>query len=397
MSGQPTLMVLGAGVNQVPGIRRAVASGLRVLTVDWDLGNPGHRHGQASFEASTTDVESVLALARRESPDGIVTFASDAATGTVANVARTLGLPGADPEAVAVLSNKGAFRRLQHSLGLAAPRYTVGSSVDDLRDAWLPTAGPLIVKPVDSSGSRGVSLVQYSDRPAFERAVASALSHSRSGKACVEEFIPGEEVGGDALLVDGSIAYLQCTHKLRRGFVVTGHALPPSIRDRQQQAVAASVEALCRAAGHRDGVVNFDVIVDGDRATVIEMSPRTGGNGISALLEAVTGVSTVAAAIAFALERRPALPRSAPIAAHAGSVVLGARVSGPAPRPRSEQQIRDALPELIECVCEIPRSGEVIAWDHGGNSLGYCVFRCPPDRTYGEIADKARWAVGLGG
>lgn len=397
MSEAAKLMVLGAGVNQVPGIRRAVASGLRVMAVDWDLGNPGHRHAHASFEASTTDVEAVLALARRESPDGIVTFASDAATGTVAHVAKALGLPGSEPEAVAVLSNKGALRRLQHSLGHAAPRYTLGSSVADMREWWLAAAGPVIVKPVDSSGSRGVSRVECGDRPAFERAVASALSHSRTDQACVEDFVPGEEVGGDALLVDGAVHYLQCTHKLRRGFVVAGHALPATIRPEQQQAVARSVEALCLAAGHRDGVVNFDVIVDGDRATVIEMSPRTGGNGISALLEAVTGVSTIAAAIAFALERRPSLPRSQPTALRAGSVVLGSRVSGPAPSPRSEMQIRDALPELIECVCEIPRSGEVVAWDHGGNSLGYCVFRCPGDRTYEEMADKARRAVGLGG
>jgi biotin carboxylase len=397
MSGGGTLMVLGAGVYQVPGIRAAVARGLRVVTVDWDLRNPGHRHSHACAEVSTTDVDGVLRAARSQAADGIVTFASDAATSTVAQVAEAIGLPGYPPAAVRVLSNKGLLRSLQHARGLAAPRFALGSESGELREAREAMTGPTIVKPVDSSGSRGVTLVAQGNERVFEEAVEYAKSFSRTKQVCVEEFLPGQEVGGDAVVVDGTVAFLQCTHKRRRGFLVAGHSLPPNVTSEQQQAVARAVGGLCEAAGYSAGVVNFDVMVEGEQATLIEMSPRTGGNGIPALLAAVTGVDTVQAAIAFALGEAPRVAGSEARFASAGSVVLGVRTTGRVERPRSQEQARAALPELIEYVCELPASGLASAWDHGGESLGYCVFGCPAGVSYEDMAMRARMAVGIEG
>jgi biotin carboxylase len=254
-----------------------------------------------------------------------------------------------------------------------------------------------MVKPVDSSGSKGVALVDPGDERGFEEAVQHARSFSRANQVCVEEFLPGEEVGGDAVVMDGSVSFLQCTHKRRRGFLVSGHALPPSITVHQQQNVARAVNSLCQAAGYANGVINFDVMVDGEQATVIEMSPRTGGNGIPALLATVTGVDTIQAAIAFALGEPPRAARSDGRFPTAGSVVLGVRASGPVARPRSEEQVRAALPELVEYVCEVPPSGQASAWEHGGASLGYCVFGCAPGTSYEDMATRARMAIGIEG
>jgi biotin carboxylase len=397
MKDRATLMVLGAGVSQVPGIRAAVARGLQVVTVDWDLRNPGHRYSHACVEVSTTDVDGVLRAARSRAPDGIVTFASDVATSTVAHVAEALGLPGCSPAAIRVLSNKGLLRSLQHARGLAAPRFAMGTDTGELRKAREAMAGPTMVKPVDSSGSRGVTLVAQEDERAFDEAVEHARSFSRTEQVCVEEFLPGEEVGGDAVIVDGAVAYLQCTHKWRRGFLVAGHSLPPNVTAQQQQAVGRAVGDLCHAAGYHAGVINFDVMVDGGQATVIEMSPRTGGNGIPALLAAVTGVDTVRAAIAFALGEAPRVAGSEARFARAGSVVLGVRTTGSVEQPRSEEQVRATLPELIEYVCEVPASGHASAWEHGGASLGYCVFGCPAAVSYQDMARRARMAIGIEG
>jgi biotin carboxylase len=397
MSHGGTLMVLGAGVYQIPGILAAAARGLRVVTVDWDLRNPGHRHSHTCAEASTTDVDAVLRVARSHAPDGIVTFASDAATGTVARVAEALGLPGVPPAVVQVLTNKGLLRSVQRTRGLAAPKFAFGSDADDLRRLRTTMPGSTIVKPVDSSGSRGVTLVAQGDDCAFDKAVECAQSYSRTGQVCVEEFLPGEEVGGDAVVVDGSVAFLQCTRKWRRGFLVAGHSLPPSVTIEQQDTVTRAVGDLCQAVGYENGVVNFDVMVQDDQATVIEMSPRTGGNGIPALLAAVTGIDTVGAAIAFALGEVPCVTGSDPRFASAGSVVLGVPVSGTVDGLRSEQQVRASLPELLEYMCEIPASGLASAWDHGGASLGYCVFGCPAGVSYEDMAMRARLAVGIEG
>jgi biotin carboxylase len=390
-------MVLGAGISQVPGIRAAVARGLRVITVDWDLRNPGHRHSHSCAEASTTDPDAVLRVARSERPDGIVTFASDVATGTAAQVAEALGLSGCPPEFVRILSNKGRLRALQHAHRLAAPRFAVGRSAGELRDTWRTMSGPAILKPVDSSGSRGVTSVAEGDERAFESAFFHAISFSRSGQVCVEEFLPGREVGGDAIIVRGNPVFLQCTHKHRSGFLVAGHSLPTDVTPDQQRAVAGAVLDLCRAAGYRDGVLNFDVMVDGNHATVIEMSPRTGGNGIPALLAAVTGFDTVQASISFALGEE--IPAAASVSRfeRGGSVVLGMRKGGPVAQTLPEDRVRAILPELVEYVCEAPTTGIADEWSHGGASLGYCVFGCPPGVEYEDMAARARSAVGIEG
>ncbi len=391
-----TLLVLGAGVYQVPGIRAAVARGLTVITADWDLKNPGHHYSHAQVEVSTVDHNGVLDVARAEKVDGIVTFASDVATPAVAHVSSALGLHGPAPEAVDVLSNKGRTRALQHAHGLRAPAYAVGRSSEELIAAVARMRGAIMVKPVDSSGSRGVIRVEL-DRPtAFRTAFRESVSFSRSKQVCVEEFLLGEEVGGDGVMVGGRLAFVQCTRKHRRGYIVTGHSLPPSIPEEQQRRVADAVEAVCKAAGYLEGVVNFDVIVDGESATVVELSPRTGGNGIPALLGAVTGVDTVQACIGFALGEPPTLPsRSAAGRASAGTAVLGAKRTGTVAHRRTEEEVRALLPELIEYVCNIPVSGEVPAWDNAGASLGYCLFRCPDGVSYDMMAARARAASGI--
>jgi biotin carboxylase len=393
MTQQRTLMVLGAGVHQVPGIRRAAARGLHVITVDWDLSNPGHRYSQACVEASTTDVEAVLRVARELHPAGIVTFASDVATSTIARVAAALGLPGSPPDAVRLLSNKGLLRALQHEHGLDAPRFATGTDGWSMAEVRETMTGPTMVKPVDSSGSRGVALVEQGDATGFMSAFESAKSHSRSGEVCVEEFLPGEEVGGDAILSNGRLAFIQCTRKWRRGFLVTGHSLPPSISSGQQQAVALAVERLCAAAGYTDGVMNFDVMVHGERATVIEMSPRTGGNGIPSLLAAVTGIDTLSAAVDFALGEPPQIAAQTASAVAAGSLVLGVRTAGAVQLPTTLEAAQELVPQLLEYVCEPPASGNANAWEHGGQSFGYCVFGCPDGVGYEAMAARVRKAL----
>jgi biotin carboxylase len=284
---------------------------------------------------------------------------------------------------------------LQHDRGLAAPRFVSGKDVHALAASRQTMRGATMVKPVDSSGSRGVTLVEQGDEEGFAIAFERARAHSRAGEVCVEEFLPGEEVGGDAILAQGKVAFIQCTRKWRRDFLVTGHSLPPSITRAQQQAVSRAVEELCNAAGYTDGVMNFDVMVDGNQATVIEMSPRTGGNGIPSLLAAVTGVDTLAAAIGFAIGESPVIPAQPPSLVAAGSLVLGVRLGGPVQVPQSVDRARERVPELIEFVCEPPASGIADPWDHGGASFGYCVFRCPDGVDYAAMAHRVRQAFGI--
>ncbi|NWG73403.1 MAG: hypothetical protein HXY24_02135 [Rubrivivax sp.] len=207
----PRLPVLGGSRFQVPLIRRAKARGLRVTTCDYLPDNPGHRLADEYHDVSTTDPDGVLARARRIGIDAVVSMSSDPAMPTVAYVAQALGLPGPSPTAVRMLTDKLAFRRLVSDLGLPTPRHwgADAASADAAEDfaAALPAdVSRLVVKPVDSSGSRGLSVIDRGTGN-LASALRRALAHSRARRAIVEEYVDGEQVHGDGYLRDGRLVH----------------------------------------------------------------------------------------------------------------------------------------------------------------------------------------------
>ncbi len=201
------LLVLGGSRFQMPLIRRAKARGLYVVTCDYLPHNPGHALADEYHNVSTTDAEGVLALARRIGIDAVASMSSDPAMPAVAYVAQAMGLPGPTLNAVRTLTDKHAFRRLMVDLALPTPRHfevdvaRAGDAFDVV--AVLPAdVSRFVVKPVDSSGSRGISIVGRNRRD-ITLAVSRALAHSRSKRAIVEEQIEGEQLHGDGYLLGG--------------------------------------------------------------------------------------------------------------------------------------------------------------------------------------------------
>lgn len=304
--------MLGAGLFQLSGIARALQLGLEVVTVDNVPTNPGHRLAHRAVDLSTTDVAGVVRLASELSVDGIVTFSSDVAVEAVAAVREELGLPGPTLRSVRLLSHKARFRRLQYDHGITHPAFTVvppdvaleGVGLADLPDA-------VVVKPADSSGSRGVTILREANPDAVYRAIGRARERSRSGEVVVEGLLRGTEVGGDAFLRAGRLECLFITEKRLNGVWVDGHCYPnPSVTDRQTRVIALEIERCCQAAGLDDGPINFDVMVDGMKAVVIEMSPRTGGNGIPRVIDAVEGVDLEERSILHGLRAAPSSRRT---------------------------------------------------------------------------------------
>jgi biotin carboxylase len=205
------ILILGGSRFQVPLIRRARERGLYVITCDYLPDNPGHKLADEYHDVSTTDREAVLALARRIGIDAVASFSSDPAMPAVAHVADALGLPGPSLEAIVKLTDKGQFRRLMAEAGLRTPRHWVieAASAADVGDiaAVLPAdVARLVVKPVDSCGSRGVGVVAP-DRREVARALQAALAHSRDGRCIVEQHIDGRHLHGDGFLQDGRLVH----------------------------------------------------------------------------------------------------------------------------------------------------------------------------------------------
>ncbi len=387
-------MMLGAGNSQLPAIRQAAALGYCVITVDNIPGNAGHALAHRCVNCSTVDQAGVLRAARELAIDGIMTFASDSATPAVGYVAEQLGLPGCPAAAAQVMSDKARFRAFQAGAGLPCPKFTVGRNAESMR-AWLAEQQtPLVIKPVDSSGSRGISVVPEPDFDQCRRAVEYAGRYSRSGLVCVEECLSGSDVSGDGFLVNGALAAV-ITHKYKNKLVPRGHRLPAALSAADQEAVQRAVAAHCRALNYRDGPLDFDVMVRNGRAVVLEMSPRLGGNGIPLLIARGGGVDLIGATARFAVGDSPGVPPAIPVLRGCGSWILGSARDGRLARIASAGAMAQAVPEIFDYTLYREIGAPVAAMAHSADSLGWALFDCDSDTHYLDIVERIQRALDL--
>lgn len=380
------LMVLGAGPSQLPGILKARAAGCRVVTVDPYVDSVGHAHSDERVECDTRDRAGVLAAASRLRIDGVCTFRSDVAVETVHHVRAALGLPGGHPEAASVMCHKGRFRRWQSDAGLPHPRFAWGESPALLAAGAARLVPPVWCKPVDNSGSRGITRIDAFSHGTLESAIGDARRSSPTGGVCVEERAPGLEVGGDAILVDGRLAFLAVTVKQLNGQAVIGHLLPALADAGLSQRVASAIADACAALGYRDGPLNFDAMVATDAVVLLEISPRNGGNGITDLVRHARGVDLESVAIHLALgsPARPDAGRHAAVGV--GVRVLGSPRGGRIVRLPDASQWAGTGLRILEVVYMKRIGDRVGPFVHNGHAAGHVVFRCDDAQAYGRQA-----------
>jgi biotin carboxylase len=295
------ILILGGSKFQVPLIRRAKELGLHVATCDYLPGNPAHRLADEYHDVSTTDLDGVLALARRIGIDAIASMSSDPAMPAVAYVADALGLPGASPRAIATMTRKDAFRQLLSNHGLPVPEFKVFgaeevSRAEGLAAALALDAARCVVKPVDSCGSKGVAVLEPHDDPA--PALRIALAQSRAGRCIVERYIDGAHLHGDGYLRRGRLIHQYLGDQ--GSFAGPPNLIPVSTLWPSGQAaaviseVARQVEAIAQASGYLDGPLNIEArVTPAGEVFVIEIGPRNGGDYIPIIQCRLTGFDFV--------------------------------------------------------------------------------------------------------
>lgn len=389
------LMILGAGPNQLPAIQKAVDLGFHVITADYLPQNVGHRFSHQSVNCSTLDQEGILQAAKELDIDGVMTMASDVATPTVAFVAEQLGLPGGFLSAANILSNKASFRVFQREHGFHSPKFIIGSQLEDVEEAIAALSLPLMFKPVDTSGSRGISKVDKVDKKVSLAAFESARGYSGSKRVCVEEFVEGVDISGDGFLLNGHFGFALITQKYKNGFVVTGHSLPTTLSAKDQGRVLAEVAANCKAAGYTDGPIDFDVRVSPEHVTVLEMSPRLGGNGIPMIIARGTGVDLIGATICSALGEKVDVSKRWEDIRSCGSWIFGSKHEGILEEMATEQEVSADIPEIFEYVVHYQIGERVPRFIHSAANLGYVLFDCPSEISYTQMVTKIEEASGI--
>lgn len=282
------LMIIGAGPNQMPAIRMARQRGYRVTVTDYDAGAVGFAEADHYGVVSTRDAAATVAFARklheREPLDGVMTLASESAI-AVASVAEALGLPGTSRTSAWLATHKVDRQRAFAAADIPAPGFQAASSLEEGLAAAGQLGWPVVVKPADSAGSRGVRLVR--DREGMASAVEEIRGVSGQAEFLVEEYLEGTEHSIEGVVLDGEVFWAAISdrnyddkHRYPPYFLEDGDTLPSLVSDAVAEEIRLASTRAVRALGIDWGPVKGDIIVSnrGARVRVLEMAARLSGD-----------------------------------------------------------------------------------------------------------------------
>lgn len=291
------IAIIGASDLQNPLILKAKEMGYETHVFAWKAGDIGERTADYFYPVSITEVEEIIRLCREIRPVAVASIASDLAAIAVNRVANALGLPSNPPETAVIATNKYAMRQAFQAAGIPVPAFFSVGPGDDLSDVRRMRL-PVIVKPTDRSGSRGINKLLSMD--GLEAAVEKAAAESFEKKAIVEEYIEGNEFSCECISKDGEHHFLTVTRKFTTGaphFIETGHLEPSGLSDELIRKVKAHVFRALDALHVTTGASHseFKVIPGTDEIRLIEIGARMGGDCIgSDLVQLSTGIDFTA-------------------------------------------------------------------------------------------------------
>lgn len=310
---QKRLLVLAAGILQVPVIKKAKEKGYYVIAVDGDSNAIGLQYADKAICANITDEEIMLEIAREQHVDGVIHPCSEVSMNVMGRINDELGLAGITKEQAIRATNKHLMREAFEKGNAPSPKSIL---TDSAEDAWehlqndFTTDG--ILKPSRNSGSRGIAkVVRDMNKADFINAYNIALDESRDKSVLIEQFIEGPEFSIEIIVWNGKVNVLTVTDKKTTGaphFVELGHNQPSCYSKEDVETLKAAAVAGVKALGVNNCACHAEAKLMNGKAYLMEIGARLGGDFISTeLTHLSTGIDMVAAAINVALGIEPDL------------------------------------------------------------------------------------------
>ena len=293
------LLMLGGSLYQTFAIKEAKRLGYYVITADYLPSNPGHKYANEYHNVSTTDKEAVLKLAKELEVDGVVAYASDPAAPSAAYVCEKMGLPTSPYKSVEILSNKDLSRQFLQENGFNCPKAMGFTTYEDALNHIDEFALPVMVKPVDSSGSKGIN--KMTDKSQLKAFVEYALHYSRGKRFLIEEFIvkKGHQISGDAFSVDGKLVFHCLGNEFYdpncdKDFAPLGECWPFQMDHKYIEDLEEQLQRAMSLLDMKSNAYNVEAIVgEDDKVYLLELGARSGGSLIPQVTECATGVNMV--------------------------------------------------------------------------------------------------------
>ncbi|WP_448920219.1 ATP-grasp domain-containing protein [Eubacterium sp.] len=382
------VLMLGGSTSQVYAIKRAKEMGLYVIICDYLSDNPGQHVADEFYLVSTTDKDAVYELAKGLDLDAVICYASDPAAPTAAYVCEKLGLPTSPYKSVMVLSNKDTFRDYLRDNGFCVPRsksYTDYESVVADADKF---SYPVMVKPVDSSGSKGINKVLSKNE--IEFAYRDAMKYSRCKRIVVEDFIEkkGYQISGDGFSVDGVLKFRCFGNEYYsdngiKEYVPLGECWPSVLDKETQNKVHNELQRLITCLRMKTGAYNIEVILDkDDNVYILELGARNGGSLIPQIIQYATGVDMVEYTIKAALGEDCSDIKMVEAKGYWCNYMVHSKVTGRLKEVIIADELKD---NFVEYQTDFHEGDDVFAFENAGHALGTMVFKFDSEE---EMFDK---------
>ena len=390
------LMLLGGLRYLLPVIEAAHRHDIHVITVDYSPENIAHRYSDEYHNVSIIDKEAVFELAQELQIDGIMSFAVDPGVVAAAYTAEKMGLPfQCSYEAACILQNKSRFRKFLADNGFNVPNARGYSKADDALVDVDYFNWPVIVKPVDSAGSKGVSRV---DDPAdLPAAIAHALDCSPSKHFIIEDFLEkaGFSSDTDSFSVDGDLVFCTFNNQYfdadaENEYTPAAYSWPSSLSQETQDELRSELQRLVSLLDMKTGLYNIETrLCTNGKAYIMEVSPRAGGNRLAEMLKYVTGEDIIERATLAAIgEPFQSVPKGADqTRQHIVEIILHANQPGHFERLDISSELQ---PLVIEEDLWI-KPGDVVEAFTGANmAIGTLALKATSQEDVAHIIDQAK-------
>lgn len=301
------MLIIGASILQLPAIKLAKKMGYYVGVIDYNPQAVGIPFADEYFNVSTIDIEGVVKTAEEFRPAGIMTLATDMPMRSIAAACEKLNLPGITLDNAIKSTDKGEMIKAFAANGVEHPWYFILSCPGDLETVIDKITFPCISKPTDNSGSRGVMLVH--NEKELRESVKYSSNNGRSGRVIVEEYMQGQEVSAEIIVLNGDVTVLNVTDKLTTGaphFVEMGHSQPSRLSADDVEKIKDLACRAVKAIGIKNGPAHVEIMLTKDGPKMVELGARMGGDCITThLVPLSTGIDMVEATIRIACGESP--------------------------------------------------------------------------------------------
>lgn len=373
------LMLLGGIRYLLPVIKAAHEQGYYVITADYLPDNIAHQYSDEYVNVSIVDKEAVLKVAQKKRIDGIMSFGVDPGVVAASYVQEKMGLPSFGPyESVCILQNKDRFRAFLAENGFNVPKAKGYAQISDVLKDADRFDYPVIVKPTDSAGSKGVSRVD--NKPQLQTASEFAFSKSLSGHIIVEDFIEKQGCSSDtdSFSIDGQLKIVDFNAQrfdvsASNPYAPAAYSWPSTYTKEQIDYLTAEIQRLITLLDLKTNIYNIETRIGTDeKPYIMELTPRGGGNRLCEMIRYATGVDMVTAMTRYIVGDSVPDITQQPYNGHWAEVILHADKDG----LFDDIEIAKDLPaEIVEKDLWVEKGEKVNAFRGANDAIGTLVLK----------------------